>query len=261
MSEIKFRTEWLTQIALLAACGTPDDVADLCCAIQRASLGLEVDELSLSPLTETLFTPIIESIEADRHLSQVRSEARTKNNKTPTKFDKTSTKTDKTPTKSDKEERETEKEKNQKKEITEKEESTDASVANTYSNIASVLAPSLSCPELVETTSEPALITLPLNDGSEWPVTTEMVTEWSSLYPAVDVMQELRKMRGWCLSKPKNRKTPRGVRAFITTWLSKEQDRGPKPTARSGTPQRRLTASEIAALPFVDPFAEIRGTQ
>lgn len=244
MSEIKFRTEWLTQIALLANCGTPDDVADLCCAIQRASLGLPVNEMS--PLTETLFAPIAESISEDKAKSE-RNRANAKRKPSENERPLQEKEID-------------EKEKNQKKEETEK-ESTDASVANTYSNIASVLAPSLSCPELVETTSEPALITLPLNDGSEWPVTTEMVTEWSSLYPAVDVMQELRKMRGWCLAKPKNRKTPRGVRAFITTWLSKEQDRGPKPTARSGTPQRRLTASEIAALPFVDPFAEIRGTQ
>lgn len=244
MSEIKFKTEWLTQIALLANCGTPDDVADLCCAIQRASLGLPVNEMS--PLTETLFAPIAESINEDKAKSE-RNRANAK--RKPSENERPL-----------QEKEIEEKEKNQKKENTEK-EYTDASVANTYSNIASVLAPSLSCPELVETTSEPALITLPLNDGSEWPVTTEMVTEWSSLYPAVDVMQELRKMRGWCLSKPKNRKTPRGVRAFITTWLSKEQDRGPKPTARSGTPQRRLTASEIAALPFVDPFAEIRGTQ
>ncbi len=245
MSEIKFRTEWLTQIALLANCGTPDDVADLCCAIQRASLGLPVNEMS--PLTETLFAPIAESISEDKAKSE-RNRANAKRKPSENERPLQEKEID-------------EKEKNQKKEETEKEESTDASVANTYSNIASVLAPSLSCPELVETTSEPAVITLPLNDGSEWPVTTEMVTEWSSLYPAVDVMQELRKMRGWLLSKPKNRKTPRGVRAFITTWLSKEQDRGPKPTARSGTPQRRLTASEIAALPFVDPFAEIRGTQ
>lgn len=244
MSEIKFKTEWLTQIALLANCGTPDDVADLCCAIQRASLGLPVNEMS--PLTETLFAPIAESINENKAKSE-RNRANAK--RKPSENERPL-----------QEKEIEEKEKNQKKENTEK-EYTDASVANTYSNIASVLAPSLSCPELVETTSEPALITLPLNDGSEWPVTTEMVTEWSSLYPAVDVMQELRKMRGWCLSKPKNRKTPRGVRAFITTWLSKEQDRGPKPTARSGTPQRRLTASEIAALPFVDPFAEIRGTQ
>lgn len=249
MSEIKFKTEWLTQIALLANCGTPDDVADLCCAIQRASQGLPVNEMS--PLTETLFTPIAESIEADRRLSKTRSEARTKNNKTTTKSDKTSTKIDK-------EERETEKEKNQKKEITEKEDITDASVDNT-----NVLSPSLSCSEPEKSVSEPAeppLISLPLNNGTEWPVTTDMVTEWASLYPAVDVLQELRKMRGWLLSKPQNRKTPRGIRAFVTTWLSKEQDRGPKPTARSGTGQRRLTASEIAALPMIDPFAEIRGT-
>lgn len=244
MSEIKFRTEWLTQIALLANCGTPDDVADLCCAIQRASQGLPVNEMS--PLTETLFAPIAESISEDKAKSE-RNRANAKRKPSENERPLQEKEID-------------EKEKNQKKEETEK-ENTDASVANTYSNIASVLAPSLSCPELVETTSEPALITLPLNDGSEWPVTTEMVTEWSSLYPAVDVMQELRNMRGWCLSKPKNRKTPRGIRAFITTWLSKEQDRGPKPTARSGTTQRRLTASEIAALPFVDPFAEIRGTQ
>ena len=235
MSEIKFKTEWLTQIALLANCGTPDDVADLCCAIQRASQGLPVNEMS--PLTETLFAPIAESIEADRHLSKVRSEARTKNNKTATKSDKTATKTDK-------EERETE-----------KEEITDAS-EDTCSNIVSVSS-SLSCSEVVPATSEPPLITLPLNNGTEWPVTTDMVTEWSSLYPAVDVMQELRNMRGWLLSKPKNRKTPRGVRAFVTTWLSKEQDRGPRQTARSGTqPQRRLTPVEVYNLPAVNPWVE-----
>ena len=248
MSEIKFKTEWLTQIALLANCGTPDDVADLCCAIQRASQGLPVNEMS--PLTETLFAPIAESIEADRHLSQVRSEARTKNNKTATKSDKTATKTDK-------EERETEKEKDQKKEITEKEESTDASVANTYSNIASVLAPSLSCSELVETTSEPPLITLPLNNGTEWPVTSEMVSEWSALYPAVDIMQELRKMRGWCCAKPKNRKTPRGIQAFITNWLSKEQDRGGSRASPVRPPaQRRLTPIEVYNLPAINPWSE-----
>ena len=246
MSEIKFKTEWLTQIALLANCGTPDDVADLCCAIQRASQGLPVNEMS--PLTETLFAPIAESIEADRHLSQVRSEARTKNNKTATKSDKTATKTDK-------EERETEKEKDQKKEITEKEEITDAS-EDAYSNIVSASS-SLSCPELVETTSEPPLITLPLNNGTEWPVTTEMVSEWSALYPAVDIMQELRKMRGWCCAKPKNRKTPRGIQAFITNWLSKEQDRGGSRASPVRPPaQRRLTPIEVYNLPAINPWSE-----
>lgn len=45
-------------------------------------------------------------------------------------------------------------------------------------------------------------------------------------YPAVDVMQELRKMAGWCESNTTKRKTRRGVRAFITSWLARAQDRG-----------------------------------
>lgn len=254
MSEIKFKTEWLDQIALLASCGDAADVRCLCSAIKTYEEDGEQPEV-MTPMAQMAFTMIRADIDKKRDLHAKLSEAGLRGAKARLKGGLRVAEA-----KEKGEERESLPH-TPTKEKEESRESTDASVANTYSNIASVLAPSLSCPELVETTSEPALITLPLNDGSEWPVTTEMVTEWSSLYPAVDVMQELRNMRGWCLSKPKNRKTPRGVRAFITTWLSKEQDRGPKPTARSGTTQRRLTASEIAALPFVDPFAEIRGTQ
>lgn len=93
MAEIKFKTEWLTQIALLASCGTAEDVADLCASIQKVSQGLPANEMS--SLTETLFLPIKESIEAERELSRVRSEAR-KNNKTSTNSDKTATKNNKT---------------------------------------------------------------------------------------------------------------------------------------------------------------------
>ena len=92
MAEIKFNTGWLTAIGLTAKCGTPEEVMSLCVAIQRASLGEEVGELS--PLVELLFNPIAEEIEAKHELSRVRSEAR-KGNKTATKSDKTSTKTSK----------------------------------------------------------------------------------------------------------------------------------------------------------------------
>ena len=40
-----------------------------------------------------------------------------------------------------------------------------------------------------QTAQEPPVISLPLNDGSEYPITGNEVTEWSILYPAVDVMQ------------------------------------------------------------------------
>lgn len=92
MAEIKFNTGWLTAIGLTAKCGTPEEVMSLCVAIQRASLGEEVGELS--PLVELLFNPIAEEIEAKHELSRVRSESR-KGNKTSTKSDKTSTKINK----------------------------------------------------------------------------------------------------------------------------------------------------------------------
>lgn len=71
-----------------------------------------------------------------------------------------------------------------------------------------------------------AVITLTLNDKTEYPVAQDKVNEWSALYPAVDVMQELRKMRAWLEANPKKRKTKAGIMRFITNWLSREQDKG-----------------------------------
>ena len=77
-----------------------------------------------------------------------------------------------------------------------------------------------------ETGSTPPIIGLPLNDGTEYGVTEEQCKEWAELYPAVDVPQQLRNMRGWLLANKDRRKTKRGVGRFITAWLSREQDRG-----------------------------------
>jgi hypothetical protein len=70
------------------------------------------------------------------------------------------------------------------------------------------------------------VVLIPLNDGSDHVVTTSMVAEWSSSFPAVDVPQQLRQMRAWSIAKPSRRKTSRGVNAFIVGWLSKQQDTG-----------------------------------
>lgn len=77
-----------------------------------------------------------------------------------------------------------------------------------------------------ETVSAPPVISIVLNDRSYFDVTNDDVLKWEKLYPAVNILQELRKMAGWCDSNPTKRKTRRGVRAFITSWLAKEQDRG-----------------------------------
>lgn len=98
------------------------------------------------------------------------------------------------------------------------------------------LEPSTSSPIGDSVVGAEPLILVPLNDGTEHPVTDADVTEWQALYPAVDVPQELRKMRGWCLANPKRRKTRRGVGAFINAWLAKEQDRGGSSAPAGGYP-------------------------
>lgn len=80
-------------------------------------------------------------------------------------------------------------------------------------------------PEVTEQSTDPE-ITLQLNTGDEYPIYQEDLKVWQELYPAVDVLQELRNMKGWLLSNPKKRKTKGGIKRFINGWLAKEQNRG-----------------------------------
>lgn len=81
----------------------------------------------------------------------------------------------------------------------------------------------------------PALI---LNDGSEWRPGMDDYNEWVKLYSAVDVKKEFGRMRQWLLSNPANRKTKRGIRRFVTTWLDKEQNRRHSNNGSGGSGQR-----------------------
>ena len=73
---------------------------------------------------------------------------------------------------------------------------------------------------------EDVFITLTLNDKSEYPVSYSKVEEYQELYPAVDVQQQLRNMKGWLNSNPTKRKTKSGINRFINSWLAREQDKG-----------------------------------
>ena len=90
---------------------------------------------------------------------------------------------------------------------------------------------------------EPPVITLLLNTGQEYPITQSNITEWTNLYPAVDVMQSLRNMKGWCISNPAKRKTRKEIQRFINNWLASEQNKGG--TARYGTPHPAQRASGL----------------
>jgi uncharacterized protein YdaU (DUF1376 family) len=94
--------------------------------------------------------------------------------------------------------------------------------SNSQSQIQEVQKP-LASPE-----APPAKVIgrLPLNDGSEFSITEPFAKQMAGLYPATDVIQEFRNMKGWLIANEKKRKTKNGIKNFITTWLSKEQDKG-----------------------------------
>ena len=77
-----------------------------------------------------------------------------------------------------------------------------------------------------ELPSAPPVLTLLLNDGSEFEIREQDVAEWQETFPNVDVMQQLRSMKLWCRDNPKKRKTKNGIRRFVTNWLDREQNRG-----------------------------------
>lgn len=63
-----------------------------------------------------------------------------------------------------------------------------------------------------------------LNDGTEWRPDIGLYDEYKKLYPAVDIDEEFRKMRAWCLSNSKKRKTKSGVKRFVNSWLDRAQN-------------------------------------
>ena len=117
------------------------------------------------------------------------------------------------------------------------------------------LCPNVFSPPTVAVEGDPAepaaVITLPTNrhatEGEAYSVSEADLAEYTALYPAVDVAQALRSMRGWLLANPGKRKTLRGMPRFINTWLTREQNQGGAhgPDAqRSAASARRLTAAQ-----------------
>ena len=71
---------------------------------------------------------------------------------------------------------------------------------------------------------EPIVIDFLLNDKTSYGVTQKQIDEWVELFPAIDVIQQLRNIKAWCISHPENRKTKRGAPKFIFGWLTREQN-------------------------------------
>ena len=68
------------------------------------------------------------------------------------------------------------------------------------------------------------MTTIPLKDGTEYEIEDPYLSELLSVYAYDYIENQLKKMRLWCISNPAKRKTKRGVRRFITTWLGRSNE-------------------------------------
>ena len=97
--------------------------------------------------------------------------------------------------------------------------------------------PGTNCAETAEGGSTPAaddedggndvVMRIPLTprDGS-YAVTEADVQFWTQAYPRVDVLATLRRIASWMDANPTKRKTRRGIRRCIDSWLARDQDNG-----------------------------------
>jgi len=80
--------------------------------------------------------------------------------------------------------------------------------------------------QVPDSDESPILENIPLNTGEEWPLRKSYADELQRLYPAVDVLQTAKEIRGWCLSNPSKCKTASGVKRFVNAWMQREQNHG-----------------------------------
>lgn len=84
----------------------------------------------------------------------------------------------------------------------------------------------------------PVAVSFLLNDGKDFEISEAQVREFAELYPAIDVLQQLRAVKAWTIANPKNRKTRSGAMRFVNSWLSRAQNQAPTRPGSSPAPQK-----------------------
>ena len=74
-----------------------------------------------------------------------------------------------------------------------------------------------------------------LNNGDTYTPEQADIIQWEKTYPAINVYQELNAMESWLDANPTRRKTPKGIKRFVNSWLARAQDKGGSPHVKSKT--------------------------
>lgn len=101
-----------------------------------------------------------------------------------------------------------------------------------------------------EDKAEVPVLYLPLIGNLQFPIFAKDIEDWQPAYPAIDVLQELYRMRSWFDANPKNKKTELGIKRFIVNWLGRSQDRAPRtqPNASQSLPNNQTKENKTAQM-------------
>lgn len=104
----------------------------------------------------------------------------------------------------------------------------------------------------------PVFLAIPTNrfetQGEEVPITERFIHDFQEIYPAVDVREQIRAMRGWSISNKDLRKTRKGMTRFINAWLGRQQNSGVSRGTANQNRQKPATAHDkffAAAASFI----------
>lgn len=99
-----------------------------------------------------------------------------------------------------------------------------------------------------------AILTFPCGGKvKSWDLTAGQVAEWQEPYPALDILQECRAALSWVQANQK--KTAKGMPAFLVAWLSRSQNRAPAP---SGATKRDVRVGHTRAEDFAHGGGVVR---
>ena len=99
--------------------------------------------------------------------------------------------------------------------------------------------------------SDPTIFLFPTNRFNtikeEVKITASKVAEWAESFPGVDVERELVKIKQWLIDNAPKRKTAKGMFSFVSRWLSKEQDKGPRQSTGAASTTRPTLSRGVEA--------------
>ncbi len=96
-----------------------------------------------------------------------------------------------------------------------------------------------------------------LKNGTNYQVNQEDIIGWQNTYKDIDVYRELDAMASWCDANPQKRKTQKGVKRFINSWLQRANTVGGSPALSKGQRSvKQMSSDEMIAdvtwLPTID---------